>query len=59
LYTVPGGQFRITMASKPPAGFSPCSSLKGLRVTVEYDPDDAGGHSGRIETLEILAPEEK
>jgi hypothetical protein len=26
---------------------------------VEYDPDDAGGHSGRIETLEILAPEEK
>lgn len=58
LYTVPGGQFRIEMASKPPAGFNPCSSMKGLRVTVQYEPDDAKGHSGKIETLEILASDE-
>ncbi len=57
-HSVPGGQLRITMASKPPGGFNPCSSLKGMRVKVGFDPD-AEGHGGTIETLEILAPEEK
>jgi tetratricopeptide (TPR) repeat protein len=56
LYTVPGGQFHIEMASKPPPGFNPCSSMKGMRVTVRYQPDDAKGRSGKIESLEILAP---
>lgn len=59
LYTVPGGQFRIVMASKPPAGFNPCSSIRGLRVTVQFEPDDAKGRSGTIETLEILGPEDQ
>jgi tetratricopeptide (TPR) repeat protein len=59
LYTVPGGQFRFEMSSKPPPGFNPCSSLKGLRVTAHYEPDDAKGHSGKIELLEILDPEDK
>jgi tetratricopeptide (TPR) repeat protein len=54
LYTVPGGQFRFEMSSKPPPGFNPCSSLKGLRVTAHYQRDDAKGHSGKIEMLEIL-----
>jgi len=29
-----------------------------MRVTVGFDPD-ANGHGGTIETLEILAPDEK
>jgi tetratricopeptide (TPR) repeat protein len=56
LYTVPGGQLKIERASKPLAGFNPCSSMKGLRVTAQYEPDGAKGHSGKIEMLKILEP---
>jgi tetratricopeptide (TPR) repeat protein len=54
LYTVPGEQTRFEATSQPPAGFNPCSSLKGLRVTVQYDADGAKSRKGKIELLEIL-----
>jgi hypothetical protein len=54
LRIVPGGSFRIETAGPPPEGFNPCSSFKGLRVTVHYEPDDAAGKSGKIDVLEIL-----
>ena len=54
LYTVPGEQTRFEADSQPPAAFNPCSSLKGLRVTVQYDADSAGSRKGKIELLEIL-----
>jgi len=55
LYTVPGEQTRFEATSQPPAGFNPCSSLKGLRVTVEYDPDNAQSHKGKVKMLDILS----
>jgi tetratricopeptide (TPR) repeat protein len=54
LFTVPGEQTRFEATSRPPAGFNPCSSLKGLRVTVEYDPDSAQPHKGKLKMLDIL-----
>ncbi|MGA8873042.1 MAG: tetratricopeptide repeat protein [Candidatus Acidiferrales bacterium] len=54
LYTVPGEQTRFEATSQPPAGFNPCSSLKGLRVTIQYDADGAKSRKGKIELLEIL-----
>jgi hypothetical protein len=54
LYTVPGEQTRFEATSQPPAGFNPCSSLKGLRVSVQYDTDDAKAQKGKIELLKIL-----
>jgi tetratricopeptide (TPR) repeat protein len=56
LYALPGAQFGIKMASKPPTGFNPCSSFKGLRVTVQYAPDDAKGQSGQIKLVDVLGP---
>jgi Protein of unknown function (DUF1570) len=54
LYTLPGEQTRFEATSEPPAGFNPCSALKGLHVTVQYDPDDAKSQKGKVEILEIL-----
>jgi hypothetical protein len=54
LYTVPGEQTRFEATSQPPAGFNPCSSLKGLHVTVQFDAADAKAQKGKIELLQIL-----
>ncbi len=54
LFTVPGEQTRFEATSQPPAGFNPCSSLKGLRVKVQYDADAAKSRKGKIELLDIL-----
>jgi len=59
LYTVPGEQTRFEAPSQPPAGFNPCSSLKGVRVTVQYDADDAKAQKGKIEVLKILGWEKE
>jgi tetratricopeptide (TPR) repeat protein len=55
LYTAPGERTQFEAASQPPAGFNPCSSLKGLRVTVQYVPDDAKPHRGKVQMLEVLS----
>jgi tetratricopeptide (TPR) repeat protein len=55
LYTVPGERTQFEATSQPPAGFNPCSSLKGLRVTVEYDPDNAQLRKGKLKMLNILS----
>jgi len=55
LYTVPGQQTRFEATSRPPAGFNPCSSLKGLRVTVQYVPDAGKPHKGVVQMLNILS----
>jgi hypothetical protein len=54
LYTVPGEQTRFEATSQPPAGFNPCSSLKGLHVTVQFDAADAKAQKGKVELLQIL-----
>jgi hypothetical protein len=38
--------------------FSPCTSLKGLSVSVQYHPDEKDRNSGEIRSLHILAPSE-
>jgi tetratricopeptide (TPR) repeat protein len=55
LYTVPGEQTQFEATSQPPKGFNPCSSLKGLRVTVRYQADNSKPQKGKIELLEILS----
>jgi Flp pilus assembly protein TadD len=54
LYTVPGEQTRFEATSRPPAGFNPCSSLKGLHVTAQYVPDAGKPHKGKVQMLDIL-----
>ncbi|HUB29106.1 MAG TPA: hypothetical protein VL967_05385 [Terracidiphilus sp.] len=54
LYTLPGEQTRFEATSQPPSGFNPCSSLKGLHVTVQYDPDAGKSQKGKLVILKIL-----
>ena len=53
LHVAPGGQFHFELDAQPPAGFNPCSSIKGLHVTAHYEPDNASGETGTLELLEI------
>jgi tetratricopeptide (TPR) repeat protein len=54
LYTLPGQQTKFEASSQPPAGFNPCSTIKGLRVSVQYVADDAKTQKGKIAVLRIL-----
>lgn len=49
-----GTPFRITAPTHVQANLNPCTSLKGLHVTVQFIPDDEKGLSGAIERVEIL-----
>jgi Protein of unknown function (DUF1570) len=55
-YVQPGERIQLEMHSQPTAGFNPCSSLKGMRVTAHYEPGSAKGLGGQLEVLEILGP---
>jgi tetratricopeptide (TPR) repeat protein len=54
LYCLPGARFGIEMATKPPAEFNPCSSFRGLRVKVQYEPDGDNPRSGQIKSVDVL-----
>ncbi|HKN60862.1 MAG TPA: DUF1570 domain-containing protein, partial [Candidatus Acidoferrales bacterium] len=58
LRSAPEHPFAISMEGKPIEGFSPCTSLKGLSVSVQYHPDEKDRNSGEIRSLHILASSE-
>jgi tetratricopeptide (TPR) repeat protein len=50
----PGAQLRIRMAFKPTGPFNPCTALKGQRVSVQYEPKDAKGKTGALQSVTVL-----
>jgi Flp pilus assembly protein TadD len=55
LYIKAGAQVRFQMTSRSAGPFNPCTSLQGQRVTARYQPDDAKGKSGNLESLTVLS----
>jgi tetratricopeptide (TPR) repeat protein len=55
--TEPGTPFRITAPTRAQANINPCTSLKGLRVAVQFTPDDSKGMTGTMHQIQILPPE--
>jgi len=53
----PGTPFRIAAPTRAQENINPCTSLKGLRVSVEFIPDDEKGMTGTMEQVQILPPE--
>lgn len=58
LRTQPGTRLRITSPTHAQENINPCTSLKALRVTVQFIADDAKGRSGALLQLQILAAED-
>jgi hypothetical protein len=54
LALTPGTQLRFRLTSKPSGPFNPCSALKGQRVSVEYEPEGAGGTTGSLKSVTVL-----
>ncbi|MGA8223589.1 MAG: hypothetical protein WB780_18210 [Candidatus Acidiferrales bacterium] len=50
----PGTPLRITAPTHEQENMNPCTSLNGMRVTVEFIPDDKKGMTGTIERVNIL-----
>jgi tetratricopeptide (TPR) repeat protein len=55
LHISPGANFQIRLATKPSGPFNPCTAIQGQRVKVEYQPDDAKGKTGTVESLTVLS----
>lgn len=55
-HTAPGANLKMSVATQPPAGYNPCTWLKGQRVTVEYQPGDDNARGGTIQSLKVLGP---
>jgi hypothetical protein len=49
-----GTQLQIRTAFKPTGPFNPCTALKGQRVTVQYEPKDASGKTGALQSVTVL-----
>jgi hypothetical protein len=54
LALTPGTQLRFRLTSKPSGPFNPCTALKGQRVSVEYEPQAAGGKTGALKSVTVL-----
>jgi hypothetical protein len=54
----PGTLFHITAPTSAQENINPCTSLKGLLVSVQYIPDDEKGMTGKMERVQILLPED-
>jgi len=52
-----GTPFRIKAQTAAKANINPCTSLKGLRATVQFTPDDSKGMTGVMQQIQILPPE--
>lgn len=52
------GGLAIEDSAQLPEGFNSCTSLKGLRISVQYTPDDSRGPGGTIKSLRLLPPED-
>jgi tetratricopeptide (TPR) repeat protein len=55
LHIKAGANLRIQMTTKPSGPFNPCTALQGQRVKVSYQPDDAKGKVGTLESLIVLS----
>jgi tetratricopeptide (TPR) repeat protein len=53
-----GTQLQIRTAFKPTGPFNPCTALKGQRVTVQYEPKDATGKTGALQSVTVLGAAE-
>jgi tetratricopeptide (TPR) repeat protein len=58
LALTPGTQLRFRLTSKPSGPFNPCTGLKGQRVSVEYEPQDASGKTGSLQSVTVLGAED-
>jgi hypothetical protein len=52
-----GTPFQITAPTREQENINPCTSLKGLRVSVEFVPDNEKGLTGTMERVQILPAE--
>jgi hypothetical protein len=50
------GGLKINLSFDPQPGFNPCTSLKGMRASVLYQPDDARSEGGMMTTLRVFGP---
>jgi hypothetical protein len=55
--TQPGTPFRIIAPTRAQANINPCTSLKGLHVSVQFLPDDTKQMTGTMHRIQILPPE--
>jgi tetratricopeptide (TPR) repeat protein len=51
------GGLKMNLSFDPQPGFNPCTSLKGMRASVLYQPDDADSESGVMTSLRIFGPD--
>jgi tetratricopeptide (TPR) repeat protein len=55
LHIKPGSDLPIRLTSRPTGRFNACTALQGQRVKVSYQPDDAKGKIGTLESLTVLS----
>lgn len=54
----PNHPLALTSEGKLPEGFNPCTSLKGLTISVRYRLDEHDANSGEIRSLRVLEAED-
>jgi hypothetical protein len=55
LHIKPGTNLPIRLTARPTKPFNACTALQGQRVKVAYQPDDAKGKVGTLESLTVLS----
>jgi tetratricopeptide (TPR) repeat protein len=55
LHIKPGTNLPIRLTARPTGPFNACTALQGQRVKVSYQPDDAKGKLGTLESLTVLS----
>jgi len=55
LHIKPGSDLPIRLTTRPTGRFNACTALQGQRVKVTYQPDDAKGKVGTLESLTVLS----
>jgi tetratricopeptide (TPR) repeat protein len=55
LHIKPGTNLPIRLTTRPTGPFNACTALQGQRVRVAYQPDDAKGKVGTLESLTVLS----
>ena len=55
LHIKPGTNLPIRLTARPTGPFNACTALQGQRVRVAYQPDDAKGKVGTLESLTVLS----
>jgi len=58
LHRKSGTPLQITAPTRAQENINPCTSLKGLRVSVQFVPDNQKGLTGTMVRVQILPPEE-